>query len=124
MGVRACTASQVNTWWSVEDFYYTVNPLGHCWECNQPGHVRIKCPDLGLSRTSYRGGQDEDVRCYNYNKNRHCSRDCRLPNRTRKDQEPVLTEDKFRKICMKVITETINQEKIISYIMSVLCSIE
>ena len=162
MGLRACTASQVKTWWSVEDFNYMVNPLnncyecntlgqvrrdcpsqgqhrltysheefnyklnplGHCWECNQPGHMRINCPILGQSRMSYRGGKDKDVCCYNCNKYGHCSRDCRLPNRTRKDQEPVLTEDKFRKICMKVITETINQEKIISYIMSVLCSIE
>ena len=143
MGVRASTASQVKTWWSVEDFKYTVNalnncykcntgghmrrdcpsqgqprlmysneefnytvnPLGHCWECNQPGHARIKCPNLGQSRTSYRGGKDEAVCCYNCNKYGHCSRDCRLSNRTRKDQEPELTEDKFRKICMKVITE-------------------
>ena len=45
---------------SNEEFNYTVNPLGHCWEYNQPGHVRIKCPDLGQSRTSYREGQDQD----------------------------------------------------------------
>ena len=35
------------------------------------------------------------------------SKDCRLPNRTRKDQEPLLTEDKFRKIRKKVITENV-----------------
>ena len=131
------TASQVKTWWSGalnncyesntgghvrrdcpswgqprltnnnEEFNYMVNPLSHYCKCNQPGHVRIKCPDLGQSRTSYRGGQDEGVRCYNHNKYGHCSRDCRLPNRTRKDHEPVLTEDKFRKICKKVITENV-----------------
>ena len=67
--------------------------------------MRIKSPDLGQSRTSYRGGQDEDIRCYNCNKYGRCSRDCRLPNRTRKDQEPVLTEDEIRKLCKKVITE-------------------
>ena len=82
-----------------------VNPLGHCWECNQPGHVRIKYPDLGQSRTTYRGGQDEDFHCYNCKKYEHCSRDCRLSNRMRKDQEPVLTEDEFREICKKVMTE-------------------
>ena len=47
MGVRARTASQVKTWWSVEDFNYTVNHLGHCWDYNKPGHVRIKCPVIG-----------------------------------------------------------------------------
>ena len=57
------------------------------------------------SRTSYKGGQDEDIPCYNCNKYGHCSRDCLLPNRTRKDQEPVLTEDEIKKICKKVITE-------------------
>ena len=31
--------------------------------------------------------------------------DCRLANRTRRDQEPVLTEEELRKICMKVKTE-------------------
>ena len=136
MGVRAGTASQVKTWWSVEvfdytvnalnncyecktgghvrrdcpsqgqprlmygneEFNYTVNLLGHCWECNQSGHVRIKCPNLGKSRTSYRRGKNEDVRCYNCTKYGHCSRDCRLPNRTRKDQELMLPEDEFRKI--------------------------
>ena len=40
MDVTAHTASQVKKWWSVEDFNHIVNPLGHCWECNTPGHVR------------------------------------------------------------------------------------
>ena len=93
--------------YSNEEFSYTFNPLGHCWECNQPGHVRIKCPGLGQSRKTYMGGQDEDVFCYNCNKDRHFSRDCLLPNRTRKDQEPVLNEDKLKKICKEIITENV-----------------
>ena len=145
MGVRVGTASHIKTWWSVEDFdytvnaldicykcntgghvrrdcpsriqarltyskeefNYTVNTLGHCWECNYAGRVRIKCPDLGQSRAGYKRGQDKDVCCYYCNKYRHCSRDCLLPNRMRKDQEPVPPEDEFRKICMKVITENV-----------------
>ena len=69
-----------------EEFNYTVNPLGHCCECNQSGHVRIKCPDLEQSRTSYRGGQDQDkyVRCL-------------LPKKTRKEQRSqVFKEDVVR----------------------------
>ena len=92
MCVRVGTASQVKTWWSVEDFDYNVNvlnicyecncpsrgqpiltysneefnymvnPLGHCRECNQPGHVRMKCPDLVQSGTSYR--TRTSVACY------------------------------------------------------------
>ena len=38
--------------YSNEESNYTVNALGHCWECNQPGHVRIKS-FLGVHR-----GQD------------------------------------------------------------------
>ena len=48
--------------YSEEDFDYTVNPLGHCWKCNQPGHMRIRCPKLGKSK------------------------DCLLPKRRRKEQ--------------------------------------
>ena len=106
--------------YSNEEFNYTVNLLGHCWECNQPGHVRIKCPDLGQSRMSYRGGQDEDVRCYNCDKYGHCYRDCRLSNRKTKDQE--FTEDEFRKICKKVITENLKPRE--SRLLHNLCSLQ
>ena len=60
--------------YSEEDFDYTVNPLGHCWKCNQPGHVRIKCPKLGKSR------------------------DCLLPKRTRKEKGSQGVEDEFKSI--------------------------
>ena len=43
MGVRAGTASQFKTWWSVEDFDYTVNALNNCYKCNTGGHVRKVC---------------------------------------------------------------------------------
>ena len=108
--------------YSYEEFNYTVNLLGHCWEGNQPGNVRIKCPDLGQSRTSYREGQDEDICCYNCNKYGHCSRDCRLPNRTRKDQEPVLTEGEIRKICKKVITENVKPRE--NHLLHNACSLQ
>ena len=32
MDVRARTASQVKTWWSVEDFNYMVNALNNCYD--------------------------------------------------------------------------------------------
>ena len=82
---------------SSEEFKYTVNPLGHCWACNQPGHERIKCPALGQSRTSYYGRQDEDICCYNCNKYRHYSRDCMLPNRMRKEQRSWVLEETKKK---------------------------
>ena len=68
MGVRARTASQVKTWWSEEDFNCTFNPLNHCWECNKPGHVRIKCPVIGQLRLMYR---EEDFD-YTVNPLGHC----------------------------------------------------
>ena len=74
MGVRACTASQVKTWWSVEDFNYTVNPLGHCWECNKPGHMKIKCPVIGQPRLTY---SKEDFN-YTVNPLGHCW-ECNMP---------------------------------------------
>ena len=58
---------------------YKVNPLGHCWKCNQPGHMRIKCPKLGKSR------------------------DCLLPKRTRKEQGSWGAEDQFKSIFWKVM---------------------
>ena len=73
---------------------YTVNLLGHCWECNQPGHVRIKCPDLGQSRTSYMGGQDQDVDVH-----------CLLPKRTRKEQRSKVFEEDAERIFWEVIKE-------------------
>ena len=65
--------------YSEEDFDYKVNPLGHCWKCNQPGHVRIKCPKLGKST------------------------DCLLPKRMRKEQGSQGVEDKFKSIFWKVM---------------------
>ena len=80
--------------YSNEEFNYTVNPLGHCWECNQPGHVRIKCPDLGQSRTNYRGGQDQDEDvCY------------LLPKRMRKEQRSQLLEEDVERIFWEVMKE-------------------
>ena len=65
--------------YSEEDFDYTFNLLGQCWKCNQPGHVRIKCPKLGKSR------------------------DCLLPKRTRKEQGSRGVEDEFKSIFWKVM---------------------
>ena len=62
-----------------EELNHTVNPLGHCWKCNQPGHVRIKCPKLGKSR------------------------DCLLPKRTRKEQGSRGVEDEFKSIFWNVM---------------------
>ena len=89
--------------YSNEEFDNTVNPMGHCWECNQPEHVKINCPDLGQSRTSYRGGLDKDVFCYNCNKHGHYSRNCLLPNRPRKDQKSGLTRETANKIAKEWI---------------------
>ena len=50
MGVRVRTASQVKTWWSVENFDYTVNALNNCYECNTRGHLRRDCSSRGQSR--------------------------------------------------------------------------
>ena len=69
-----------------------VNPLGHCRECNQPGHVRRKCPDLGQYRTSYRGGQNQDVFCL-------------LPKRTRKEQRSHVFEVDVERIFWEVMKE-------------------
>ena len=46
MGVRAGIASQVKTWWSGEDFDYTVNALNNCYECNTQEHIRKTVQDL------------------------------------------------------------------------------
>ena len=88
---------------SNEDLNYTDNPLGHCWECNPPGHLRTNCLNLGKSRTSYRRGKDEDVCCYNCNECGHYSRDCLLPKRTRKEQRSWGIEDEFKSIFWKVM---------------------
>ena len=53
MGVRVCTASQVKTWWSVEDFDLTVIALNNCYECNTRGHIRRHCPSIGQPRLMY-----------------------------------------------------------------------
>ena len=95
--MRDCPSQgQPRLTYSEEDFDYAVNPLGHCWKCNQPGHVRIKCPKLGQSRTSYRRGKDEDICCYNCNEWGHYSRDCLLPKKTGKEQRFPGVEDKFK----------------------------
>ena len=52
--VRASTASQGKTWWSVEDFDYTVNKLNSCYECNTQWHVRRDCPSWGQPWLTYR----------------------------------------------------------------------
>ena len=65
--------------YSEEDFDYTVNPLGHCWKCNQPGHERIKCPKLGKSR------------------------DVQLSQRTRKEQGSLGVTDVFKSIFWKAM---------------------
>ena len=49
MVVRAGTASQVKTWWSMEDFDYMVN----CYECNTQGHIRRNCPSRGQPSLAY-----------------------------------------------------------------------
>ena len=105
MGVRVCTKSQVKTWWSEEDFNYTANPLGHCWECSQPGHVKTKCPKLEQSRMSDRRRKDEDVCCYNCNECGHYARDCLLPKRRRKKQESWRFEDENERILRKIMQE-------------------
>ena len=53
MGVRVRTASQVKTWWSVEDFDYTVNVLNNFYKCNTRGHIRRDCPSRGQPRLTY-----------------------------------------------------------------------
>ena len=50
MDVRAGTAAQVKTWWSVEDFDYPVNGLNNCYECNTRGRIRRDCPSQGQPR--------------------------------------------------------------------------
>ena len=61
MGVRAGTALQVKTWWSVEDFDYTVNALNNCYECNTQGHIRRDCPSRGQSRLMYSNEDGQSV---------------------------------------------------------------
>ena len=82
-----------------------VNPLGHCWKCNQPGQVRIKCPKLGQSRMNYKKGKDEDLWSYNCNECRHYFRDCLLPKRKRKEQRSCVVEVKFKRIFWNVMKE-------------------
>ena len=91
--------------YSEEDFNYTVNPLGHCWQCNQPGHVRIDCPKLEQPRMSNKRRKNEDVCCYNCKECRHYARDCRLPKRMRKEQRSLGVEDKVRRIFWEVMKE-------------------
>ena len=68
MGVRARTASQVKTWWSVEDFDYTVNALNNCYQCNTQGHIRRDCPSQGQPRLTY----SEEELDYTINPLGHC----------------------------------------------------
>ena len=51
MGVKAGTASQVKTWWSVQDFHHMVKTLNNCYKCNTGGHIRRDCP--GQPRWTY-----------------------------------------------------------------------
>ena len=78
MGVRACTASQVKTWWSVEDFDYMVNALNSCYECNTRGHIRRDCPSRGQPRLMY---SDEELN-YMVNLLGHCWK-CNQPGNVR-----------------------------------------
>ena len=112
MGVRAQTASQVKTWWSVEDFDFTVNALNNCYECKTQGHERRDCPSQGQPRLT---NSEEDFD-YTVNPLGHClkctqpghvrikspklekSRDCLLPKRTRKEQGSRGIEDEFKRI--------------------------
>ena len=56
--------------------------------------MRIKCSDLGQSKTSYRGGQDqdEDVRCL-------------LPKKMGKEQRSQVFEEDIERIFWKVMKE-------------------
>ena len=110
MGVRACTASQVKTRWSVVDFEYTVNALNNCYQCNTQGHVSKDCPSQGQPRLMYK---EEDFD-YTVNPPGHCwkcnqpghvrikcpklgkSRDYLLPKRTRKEQGSRRVQGEFR----------------------------
>ena len=88
----------VKTWWSVEDFNHTVNPLYNCWECNKPGHVRIECPVIGQPRLTY---SEEDLNytvnplghCWKCNQPGHVMINCpklgrsRTSNRRRKEED-------------------------------------
>ena len=119
MGVRACTASQVKTWWTVEDFNYTDNALNNCYECNTRGHVKRDCPSQGHPRLTYSEKELDYIinllgHCWKCNQPGHVrikcpklgkSRDCLLPKRTRKEQGSRGVEDEFKRIFWKVMKE-------------------
>ena len=112
MGVRACTASQVKTWWTVEDFNYTDNALNNCYECNTRGHVKRDCPSQGHPRLTYSEKELDYIvnllgHSWKCNQPGHVrikcpklgkSRDCLLPKRTRKEQGSREVEDEFKRI--------------------------
>ena len=79
MGVRVRTASQVKTWWSVEDFDYTVNALNNCYQCNTQGHIRRDCPSQGQPRLTY----SEEELDYTVNPLGYCWK-CNQPGHVRK----------------------------------------
>ena len=58
------TGGQPRLMYSKREFSYTVNTLGHCWEYNQPGHMMIKCPDLGQVTGENRARTRTSVACY------------------------------------------------------------
>ena len=75
MGVRAGTASQGNTWWSVQDF----NALNNCYKFNTQGHVRRDCESQGQPKLTYSSEE------FNYKVNPlgHCW-ECNQPGHVRK----------------------------------------
>ena len=117
MSVRVRTASQVKTWWSLEDFDYTVKTLNNCYQCNTGGHIRRDCPSRGQPRLTY-SEKDFDFtvnllgHCWKCNPSGHVrvkfpklgkSLDYLLLKRTRKEHKSLGVVDKFKRIFWKVM---------------------